>query len=72
MTYEGEDEDADVGDEAGGGFDEEDGNGTDEDDGGGDGGGEKQLHGDDGVNLADEGPPELRAVHHDGIKLVIF
>lgn len=44
------------------------GYGADEDDDGGDGDGQQKLHGQDGVDLPDEGPTQLRALQHCGIQ----
>ena len=42
--------------------------GANEDDDGGDGDGEEQLNGEDGVDLANEGPTELRVLKHGGVE----
>lgn len=44
------------------------GDGADEDNNGGDGDGEKQLEGEDAVNLAYEGPTKLRILEHVGVE----
>lgn len=44
------------------------GNGAEEDNDGGDGDGEKQLEGEDAVNLAYEGPTQLRILEHGGVE----
>jgi len=62
-----EDED-NVDNKAWGGGNDEVGDGADEDNDGSDGDGEKQLEGEDGVNLAYEGPTQLRILEHGGVE----
>lgn len=67
-TDEGKDDEEYVEPEAGAGGDEESGDGGNGDDDGGHGDGEKHLDGQYGVDLADEGPPQLRRLQHHGIQ----
>lgn len=53
---------------AGAGGGEEDRNRMNRDDGGGDGDCDEQLDGDDGIDLSDERPSELRALQHHRVE----
>lgn len=67
-TDEGKNEEKDVKREAAVGGDEEVRDRSDRDDNSGDGGGECQLDGQDGVDLADECPAQIGALHHARIQ----
>lgn len=63
-TDEGKNEEEDIKRQAAVGGDEEVRDRSDRDYNSGDGGSERQLDGQDGVDLADESPPQIDALHH--------
>lgn len=70
ITSYGSERNANESDSAGQGSDEV-GNGGDRNDGVGNANGEKQLKGDDHVDLADESPSELRGLHLVRVQLLV-
>lgn len=67
-TDEWQDDEKDVEAQSGTGGDEEVGDGFDRDDDGGHGRRQRQLDGEDHVDLPDERPPEIRALDHARIQ----